>query len=241
MRINTLSLHNFRNFRHTGQIEFPDSSLLVAAAPNATGKTNFLEAITVLLRGKSFRATHEECVQWGEEYFLIQGVVQVDETESTLGIQYHTPSRKLRVEENGMPVSPVTFYSHYPFMVFLPEDTFMFHRGPAYRRNFFNSTLISSSQYLASIVQYHKALRQRNAALKEAKTPEDIAPWTSMVVEHAATVWTHRESFVRYIQDKVSDLYRELFDEDYQFEISFVPGASSPEKFSSLLKEAWSY
>lgn len=241
MRIQTLSLHNFRNFKRAHEIEFPKAPLLVAAAPNATGKTNFLESIFVLLRGKSFRAPHEECVQWGEDYFLVQGEVEQSGEDMKLSVQYHTPSRKLRIEENGMPVSPVTFYSHYPFILFLPEDTFMFHRGPGVRRNFFNATLISSPHYLASVVQYQRALRQRNAALKDAKAPEDVQVWTDLLVQHAAALWSHRQAFAKYLETRVSPLYENLSGESHQFEVMFVPGASNPEQFQEILQEAWPY
>ena len=58
VRLSSLSLRNFRNFTNVDIVDVPDAPLLIAAAPNATGKTNFLEAVVVLLRGKSFRASH---------------------------------------------------------------------------------------------------------------------------------------------------------------------------------------
>lgn len=241
MRLKTLSLHQFRNFHTTHEVEFPPASLLVAAAPNATGKTNFLEAITVLLRGKSFRASAEECVAWGEEYFLLQGNVERGESTDQLSVRYHTPSHKLRIEENNIPVSPVMFYAHYPYILFLPEDTFMFHRGPAMRRNFLNTALISSPQYLSAAVQYHRTLRQRNAALKEAGSLADISGWTDLLVEHAGVVWSHRESLVNYLATHVGEIHAKLFDEEYNFEVQLVPGASDPVKFADLLQEAWPY
>lgn len=241
MRLKTLSLHQFRNFNTIHEVEFPAASLLVAAAPNATGKTNFLEAITVLLRGKSFRASHEECVGWGSDYFLLQAAVERGGGTDQLSVRYHTPSHKLRIEENGAPVSPVTFYSHYPYILFLPEDTFMFHRGPAMRRNFLNTALVSSPQYLSAAVQYHRALRQRNAALKEAAKQSDVNGWTDLLVEHASVMWSYRQSLVDYLTTHVPEIHAQLFDEEYGVGVELVPGASDPEKFAELLQEAWVY
>ncbi len=241
MRIRSLSLYNFRNFSGSHEIEFPSADLLIAAAPNATGKTNFLESIAILLRGKSFRAPNEECVAWGQEMFLVQGLLEYYDQQARLAVQYHVPSRKLRIEENSAPVSPVTFYAHYPFILFLPEDTFLFHRGPAARRNFLNTTLVSSSQYLSAVVQYHRALRQRNAALKKAAAVSHITPWTELLARHAAPVWSHRQLFVQYLQNHLAALYQKLFQETYTFEVSLISGASDPESFEELLKEAWPY
>lgn len=168
MYINQLSLHHFRNFEDVESVEFPDKALLVAAAPNATGKTNFLEAMVTLLRGKSWRANLAECVQWGADGFLLQGQMSYREGQANVAVRYHVPTKKVRIEEDGLPASLVTFYNRYPIVLFLPEDTFLFNRGPEQRRNFFNHTLVSLPSYLASLVQYQRALKQRNALLKQA-------------------------------------------------------------------------
>ncbi len=239
MRIHSLSLHNFRNFVRVDEVGFPAAPLLVAAAPNATGKTNFLEAIIMLLRGRSFRSANEECVTWGADYFLVQGVVEREEVKVRLSAQYHTPSRKLRIEENGAPASPVTFYSQYPYILFLPDDAFMFDRGPAVRRNFLNTTLVASSHYLSAVVQYHRALRQRNAALKAAQKANDLAAWTELLINHATLVWSHREGLIKYLNGRINELYYELFGEQRHFAVQFVPGSPEPENFSRHLKAAW--
>ncbi|MEX0649575.1 MAG: DNA replication and repair protein RecF [Candidatus Andersenbacteria bacterium] len=241
MNIQELTIHNFRNIRGAREIEFPQANLLVAAAPNATGKTNFLEALMVLLRGKSFRASHEECVSWGEEYFLVRGVVRNDAEIKNLAVQYHVPTKKLRIEEDGEPVSPVTFYSQYPVILFLPEDTFIFYRGPAARRNLLNTTLVSSSQYLSAVVQYQRALRQRNSALKAARKREDVLVWSDVMVGYAQEVWQGRQGLIQYLNTHVSDLYNALFGEEYAFNIKLVSGAPDITTYATLLADSWEY
>lgn len=241
MHIQSLTLYNFRNFGRVDEIEFPEAPLLIAVAPNATGKTNFIEAIVMLLRGKSFRSHHEDCVQWGEDSFVLQGTIQHLDATSRLAIQYHIPSRKLRIEENNIPVSPVTFYAHYPFVLFLPEDTFLFTHGPAVRRNFLNTTLASSSQYISSVVQYYRALRQRNAALKTARSVEDIDAWTELLTIHASAVWAARKAFVLYIENHIEALWADIFGEKLSFDVQLIPGASDVGAYSQLLHEAWEY
>jgi DNA replication and repair protein RecF len=241
MKITSFSAHQFRNFKHIYPIEFPQAPLLVVLAPNASGKTNFLEAIVVMLRGKSFRAQLKDLVQWGEDTFVIRGEVEHGGENSRLAVAYSAQMKSLRIEENSIPVSPVTFFGRYPFVLFLPEDTFLFNRGPAGRRNFLNTSLAGSQKYLASIVQYHRVLRQRNAALKTAQTLDDIAVWTQLLNTHAQEVWEHRIAFVSYLQDQVPALYEELFSEKLDIVLSFVPGASHIELFQELLFDAWQF
>lgn len=239
MKLLSLSFRNFRNLRDADVVDIPDVPLLVASAPNATGKTNFLEAVAVLLRGKSFRASHEECVAWGKDLFLVQGEVEGRDGKAALAVQYHTPSRKLRIEQNTEPISPVLFYANYPIVLFLPDDTFLLHRGPAVRRNFINSALATSTSYLSGLVQYQRSLRQRNTALKNARSPDDVAAWTSIVAEHAKTVWAGRESFFTYLVAQlpaVLDAFSPLGDE---IEIRFNKGAPNDIDLAQALSDAW--
>lgn len=239
MRLTSLALHNFRNFKMAEVVDFPEAPLLAAVAPNATGKTNFLEAIAVLLRSKSFRARHEECVRWGEESFVVRGGVVVEEEQRQLAVQYNKANKMLRVEEDGAPVSPVLFYGRYPYVLFLPEDTFMFERGPAVRRNFINTALVGSGQYLSAVVQYQRVLKQRNAALKRAQDPVDVAAWTQLLVQHANVLWRYRQALVEFLQEQVTTRYGDLFEEVYDFTVRLVPGVEEIERYEEELLASW--
>ncbi len=241
MNIRSFSAHQFRNFKHIDPIEFPAAPLLVVLSPNASGKTNFLEAIVMMLRGKSFRAQAAEVLMWGEDNFVVRGEVQHGDELSKLSVEYRSQAKNIRIQENNIPVSPVTFFGRYPFVLFLPEDAFLFNRGPAGRRNFLNTSLASSRAYLASIVQYHRVLRQRNAALKGANKIEDIAVWSELLTVHATEVWRHRQMFTDYLAANVPGIYEDLFSEKIDIAISFVPGASRVDLFQELLIDAWQY
>lgn len=241
MKILSFSAHQFRNFKHIDPIEFPAAPLLVILAPNASGKTNFLEAIVVMLRGKSFRAQAVDLVMWGEDNFVVRGEVEHVDGKSVVAVEYRVPQKIFRIEENSAPVSPVTFFGRYPFVLFLPEDTFLFTRGPSGRRNFINTSLATSRAYLANIVQYHRVLRQRNAALKKADDVGEIAVWTDLLITHANEVWAHRQLFVSYLAIHVPGIYADLFLEHLDISISFVPGAPMVESFREFLSDAWQY
>lgn len=240
MYIKHLALTNFRNFVDVEEITFPEQSFLVAAAPNATGKTNFLEAIAMLLRGKSFRASAEECVRWGEDSYLLRGEVVSQAGEARLAVQYHQPTRKMRIEENGAPASPVTFFSHYPYILFLPDDTNLVIGGPALRRNFLNHILVSLPSYLPALVQYHRALKQRNALLKQGGATHELDAWTDVLIEHSGPLWNQRESFTQFINAQLSEIYQSLTGEELPFKAVLVTSAS-PEEYRSKLQESLAY
>lgn len=242
MVIKTLTLRSFRNFQQVEELAFPQQPMLVAAAPNATGKSNFLEAIMVLLRGKSFRARLDECVQWGEEMFFLQGDVNHNQQSSSrIVVRYSQPERSLKIEEDGQISSPVTFYSRYPLVLFLPEDTFLFHRGPVGRRNFFNQVLASFPTYLSALVQYHRALKQRNAALKDARNLDDVQVWTDLVVEYAGSLWQQRQLMIDFLSAHINELYGQLMGREVSCQIRLVAGTPNPASFADDIVKGWKY
>ncbi|HSX24884.1 MAG TPA: DNA replication and repair protein RecF [Candidatus Andersenbacteria bacterium] len=241
MKIHSFSAHQFRNFEHIDYFEIPKAPLVVLIAPNASGKTNFLEAITMMLRGRSFRSRSEECVMWGADQFMVKGEVDQAGIRTSLSVQYIKESKKMRILEQGVPVSPVTFFGRYPYVLFLPEDAFLFNRGPSGRRNFLNSSLASSKKYLSTIVQYHKVLKQRNASLKHAHSIQDIQAWTSLLVEYAGAVWVDRLEFVAYLNEHVAHLYAELFLEQRNIVFELILGAPSVDSLQEILTESWVY
>lgn len=241
MYISRLSLYSFRNFAAVEEIELAPQGILAAVAPNATGKTNFLESIVVLLRGKSFRARLEECVKWGEDEFTLRATIQEGETVRHLAAAYSKVAHVLRLEEGGEPVSPVALYSAYPAVLFLPDDATVFYRGPGVRRNFLNQTLIHFPGYLAALVQYQRALRQRNSALKTARTPEDVATWSDLLVEYARVLWQQRMMVVDFFQSHLTDMYEAVSGERLALTVRFIPGAHTVDEFASILREAWTY
>lgn len=240
MNIVRLALYTWRNFTQVEEIILPPESLLIAAAPNATGKTNFLEALVVLLRGKSWRASHQECIQWGGDSFTIRGTVRRVAGESELAVQYHEPTRRLRVEEEGGPASPVKFYSDYPLILFLPEDTFIFSRGPAARRNFLNRTLVSRTHYVAALVQYQRVLKQRNMALKTAADWAAVDVWTNLLIERANVLWRYRVEFMAYLSAHLDNIYYQLSGEAVNFTVNLERGGDA-EPLGEKLKRLFSH
>ena len=72
MRLNELTLRNFRNYAEVSLAFDPGVNLIVG--DNAQGKTNLLEAISYLGSGKSFRAQKtSEMVRFGAEFADLEG------------------------------------------------------------------------------------------------------------------------------------------------------------------------
>lgn len=241
MYLERLALTHFRNISKTDEIVFHPNGLHIAAAPNATGKTNFLESIYVLLRGRSWRASLAQCVQWRAPGFLLEGVAALKDERPQLKVRYAGAPYKLFIEENNSPASVVTFLASYPLILFLPEDTFVFVRGPEQRRNFMNHILLSVPSYVATLVHYQRILQQRNAALKQASSFAAVAPWTPLLSYWAASLWQYRAAFIQFLENAISPVYEELSGEARTFKVHLVKGsgADEVEAFQQLLEDSF--
>ena len=69
--ISTLRLQNFRSYADES-FEFEDGVNIVVG-PNASGKTNLLEAVLMLARGSSYRARDTELIKHDKPWARLDG------------------------------------------------------------------------------------------------------------------------------------------------------------------------
>src|SRR5215813_8451973 len=93
MYLSRLSLQNFRNYKQLELVLQP--GLLVFFGDNAQGKTNLLEAISMLATGISFHASSDrEVVNWfaAEQVAHIDGIAKRHEDEIHVDIAIFDPT-----------------------------------------------------------------------------------------------------------------------------------------------------
>lgn len=168
MRLNQLTLQNFRNYSEL-QLEF-SPGLNLFLGPNAQGKTNLLEAINVLAMTKSHRTSQERSlIQWGKDFARVAGEVQKENQKYQLEVLLTKKGRKVKV--NHLEQRRLSDYiGHLNVILFSPEDLSLIKGGPANRRRFLDMEIGQTDvRYLYESVQYQKILRQRNHFLKQAQ------------------------------------------------------------------------
>jgi len=139
---------------------------------NGQGKTNFLEAIYVSLRGNSFRTqNHSDLIRKSEqpktELTRVSMSIQRDRVEDEL--QTIILDQKKVVKLNGKPTSAVKLLTEFPLVLFSPDSLSAIKDGPEERRNLMNEmVLLGNPQNHRIINDYQRALRARNRFLKEA-------------------------------------------------------------------------
>ncbi len=186
MKVETLTLHNFRNYDHCQLALHPGLNILIGK--NAQGKTNLLESVHFLSTGRSHRTSSQyDLIRWDTTgFFLHAGVrkrnlkVQID---FSLGAD-----RRRELKINGIVERKLSaLLGVLNSVLFTPEDLQLLKGPPALRRRFLDIELSQVSPvYLYTLQQYNRALLQRNNLLRsfDGKATNKIAleTWTEQLV-----------------------------------------------------------
>lgn len=226
MRIETLVLHNFRNYSRL-QLSF-DHHLNLFIGANAQGKTNLLEAMTFLGTGKSHRTRHEEeMVLWGADICSVAANVGYLYGESTLKITYHATERKKSFNVNGLTQKKSAFSGKLTTVIFTPEDLAIVKGSPSNRRKFLDEEISKvSAVYEDDLNRYQHVIRQRNYLLKTHRKKildsEELASWNDQLAPLAAKIVSRRISVIHRLGLLSRLAQRRLTGRTESLEINYV-------------------
>ena len=168
MRLNELTLRNFRNYEEATLDFEPGVNLIVGN--NAQGKTNLLEAIGYLGSGKSFRAMKSsEMVRFGAEFAEIEGKVTSQDRDQELRWVIFGSARPRQVWRNGAKKKTAgDIAGVLQTVLFCPEDLMVLKSGAAARRRLGDHALCQiRPNYEAALAEYGRILEQKNRILKD--------------------------------------------------------------------------
>lgn len=202
MIIKSIKLTNFRNHSEYF-LECNDETTLIIGA-NGYGKTSVLEAIYILTRGKSFRATDKDIIKRGTPFYRIE-LSYSDGKNSIATYDQHSK----QFVTNDQKTKRLPAKSKYPIVLFLPSDLNLISHSPSRRRDYFDRVFSEFSEnYHRALLKYNKALKQRNQLLKgEAVSPEMVFSWNLMLARYGAELYNYRSQFIDEINQDYPDLY----------------------------------
>ena len=201
MFLDRLEISNFRNLTSVSLDLAPGLNFFHGA--NGAGKTAILEATHFLARGRSFRSNQSRAlIAHGADSLAVRGVVRESEGgQQSVGISKNTSGRtELRV--NGAVERQLSEAARrIPLQVMLPDIGELVFGGPQLRRQWLDwGTFHVKPEYLRSLRGYMRALKQRNAGLKQVagglQPPAALVPWTEQLLEAAEVISQHRCAYV---------------------------------------------
>ena len=186
----------------------PLGNLHLLLGSNGAGKTNILEALSVLSEGESFLGRgEEELVTWNENYYRIRVETQSDAGEKmTLeAVSERVPRTRRAFFVRDVRVPAKEFCGILPTIVFLPQDLDLFTGPPAARRRLLDRALQQvSPQYRVALETYGKTLKQRSALLRHIADGQgkiaDLGIWNGVLAKEGAAITMRRLELLGVLQ-----------------------------------------
>lgn len=195
-----------KDFRNYSAIDIQCSERInIFFGRNAQGKTNLLEAITLLGHGRSFRTKKDqELIRWGTEACFLRGDFDSAASESRVEIGIGVDAKKSKID--GRPVKNNELLGQIPLVIFSPDDLQIVKGGPQHRRDFIDFYLVQiDPKYRYVYYNYHQVLQQRNRLLKENRPDRDqLEVWNEQLVEKGSKVIRYRIQFLNAAQPYIN-------------------------------------
>lgn len=206
--ITDLRLQHFRSYKDDSFELSPGVNIIVG--PNASGKTNLLEAVLVIARGASYRVKDSELVQFDQPWSRLDAHLS-DGRQRTLKIQLK-PAVHKTYEIDGKSYKRLSLQHSLPVVLFEPNHLQLLSGGPERRRDYLDDLLEQTGPGFGTLRrQYRRALAQRNALLKKSHAPQkDIFPWDLRLSQLAGQIVRARTGLTQAINSHIQDLYKAL-------------------------------
>lgn len=214
MFLSYLQLTNFRSYENLELHLAPGITTYVGS--NGEGKTNIVEAIGFLAYLRSHRTSSDNpLIKLGHEKAYLRAKVNTAGREELLEVEINL-GKANRARINQQPVrSTRELLGHLRAVLFTPEDLSLVKGDPTERRDFLDTLLISRTpRYAGVIADYEKALKQRNALLKNRPHERDLAPWDEHLARYGGQLIAARIQLISDLMPFVIESYRNISEGD---------------------------
>lgn len=231
-----IRLQHFRSYKESS---FDlNSGVNVVVGPNASGKTNLLEAIYIAARGSSFRTKADiELIRHREAWLRIDALSP--SANRTIKVRNNMFGKEFTVGSHSFKRLPYKF--HLPVVLFVPEQLRLIHGSPSLRRDFIDHLLTQIDPNKKNIYRrYARALQQRNRMLKQHNPSADEQfVWAVKLAEYGSQIAQWRIDLVRDINRNLDNAYAQLSNDAGKIAIDYIsvlPAASYKQKLMGHLQ-----
>jgi len=239
MRVDHLSLTNFRNFVRL-ETALPAGALILAGA-NAQGKTSLLEALYLFTSAASpFADSDRQVINFlalreAQPVARLLAAVHNRRGPAQLEVRlYFEPLAggevrfRKEVLINGVRRKPAELAAHFNAVLFLPQELRVVEGAPAERRRHVDEVLAQvDAHYVAALSDYQRVLTQRNALLRQLQESGGEAGqldfWDEQLAASGATISLARSLALAELERTAQPVHRRLTRQAETLQLAYQP------------------
>jgi len=215
MHLKSLSLVNFKNYE---QVDIPLSEKINCfVGENGVGKTNILDAVHYLALCKSnLNPVDSQNVRYEQDFCVVQGVFQRLGKEENIYCGIRISKRK-QFKRNQKEYQKLSEHiGLIPLVMISPADSTLINGGSDERRKFMNGVIAQYSRiYLDNLIQYNRALSQRNRLLKDFAASRSfdmgmLEVWDEQLIRFGEPIYEERKRFVEELLPVFGTFYEHV-------------------------------
>jgi len=219
---------NFRNYQSL-EISFsPDINFITGN--NGSGKTNIIEAVSVISNLKSFRnISDSHIVKWGNKSYYCSGDIEKSEYEKfEVGFFNDSEKIKKKIKIDGREITRASdYYGKLLTVVFSPSDINIINGAPEIRRRYIDSVISKIyPDYIDELNEFRSVLNSRNVLLKKIREghsdSKQLNIWDRLFADKAFIIFKRRKDFIKIFNGYFKDSYSLISSEPESPEIRYA-------------------
>lgn len=204
MPLSRLSLTDFRSYRDA--IIAPGPGFVILTGENGAGKTNMLEAVSLLSPGRGLRGASLSEIARSDGGGGFAVAARLGDVEIGTGTTPTAPERR-QVRINGAQASATSLAEWLSVLWLTPAMDRLFLEGAGGRRRFLDRLVLALEPgHAVHASRYEAAMRARNKLLAEERPdPGWLGALEARMAEHGAAVAEARGHTVAALAERLAD------------------------------------
>lgn len=241
MILEAIEAHQFRNL--SGTILW-GPGLNIISGNNGQGKTNWLEAIYLLSRTKSFRTQRlQESIRFGEDTAFVRGRVSRG-TDLQRDLQVTLQGSKKMNSVNGKKETLTRYLGQLQVFAFTAEELEVVRGAAEARRRFIDRGAASlRPAFVQTLSDYNRVIKQKVRILQDSaavelapsKTADLLEPWNEQLVQLGVEIQRSRTDYV----DRINNVLEHKLFERREIHVRYVSsleGVGDLSDYESVLR-----
>jgi len=233
--ISSFRLQNFRSYLDES-FEFGEGVNIIVG-PNASGKTNLLEAILVISRGYSYRANDPELINHNSDWLRLDAWMP---NHHVIKIQRNSDGLiQKNFEFEGKKYKKIPNSNLVPYVLFEPNNLLEISTSPSQRRDFIDNILVQTNPIFNNLKKrYLRVLLQRNTLLKKRRfLADELFVWNVRLAEFGGVIAESRHQLIKKLNSSITNIYSGFAGSKNQVHLNYSPPNNRQDYASAMIKK----